>query len=55
MQENGRAEALGMIMKQCHKIVHGQDSDITLHRVEAYFGKLVEIVAFMEQQCQNAA
>ena len=51
VEENGRKEAINAIMSNRHKIAHGKNSDITLVRLRDYFKKAVDVVDFIEQQC----
>lgn len=51
--ENGRKDAIDSIMSNRHLIVHGKDSSITVARLRDYFDKAVEVVEFIESQCNN--
>lgn len=53
MQQNGRKEAIDSIMANRHRIAHGRDSGITVARVREYLDKSVEVVEFIEAQCQG--
>ena len=55
MQEENRSTALNSIMRERHKIAHGRNSTITISTVKDYFEKCIEIVNFMESQCQSCA
>jgi hypothetical protein len=46
-----RGDAINAIMSNRHRIAHGQTSDITVARVNAYLTKIVEVVDFIEAQC----
>jgi RiboL-PSP-HEPN len=47
----GRREAIDAIMSNRHLIAHGKDSGITLARLKEYLSKSVEVVEFIENQC----
>jgi hypothetical protein len=47
-----RGSALHYIMRDRHKIAHGKDSDITLTRIKEYHVKMIELVEFLENQCE---
>lgn len=49
--KDGRKEAIEAIMKNRHKIAHGEISNITILRVKEYLAKIIEVVEFMENQC----
>lgn len=51
VEENGRKEAINAIMTNRHKIAHGKDSDISLHRLRDYLNRAIEVVEFIENQC----
>jgi len=53
MEQNGRKEAIDSIMANRHRIAHGRDSGITVARVRAYLDRCVEVVEFIEAQCQG--
>ncbi len=53
MQQNGPKEAIDSIMANRHRIAHGRDSGITVARVREYLDKSVEVVEFIEAQCQG--
>ncbi len=50
-EENGGDEAINAIMKNRHKIAHGQTSDISFHRVNGYFERATKVIEFLETQC----
>ncbi|HYP25328.1 MAG TPA: HEPN domain-containing protein [Blastocatellia bacterium] len=52
---NGRLEAIDSIMNQRHLIAHGQNqnSNITLAKLKDYLAKSVEVLEFIEQQCNR--
>jgi hypothetical protein len=50
---NGRKEALDSIMANRHQIAHGENSGITLVRVNQYLEKCVEVIDFLEGQCKG--
>lgn len=51
LQAEERSTALNYIIRDRHKIAHGQDSDITLTRIKEYHNKTVEVVKYLENQC----
>lgn len=51
LQAEERSTALNYIIKDRHKIAHGKDSDITLTRIKEYHKKTVEVVKYLETQC----
>ena len=53
MEVNGRNYAIDSIMENRHQIAHGKDSGITLVRVKEYLAKSIEVVEFIEKQCNN--
>lgn len=53
MDQDGRKDALDSIMANRHLIAHGKDSGITVARVNAYLEKCVEVIEFIEVQCQG--
>ena len=50
---NGRKEALDSIMANRHQIAHGENSGITLARVNQYLEKCIEVIDFLEAQCKG--
>lgn len=52
LQQEERNTALNYIIKDRHRIAHGKDSDITLSRIREYHNKAVEIIEFLETQCE---
>ena len=53
MDENGRKEAINSIIGQRHLIAHGRSSTITLAGLQEYVFKAVEVIDFIEEQCQR--
>lgn len=51
LQENGRGEAINSIMHNRHLIAHGKSSNVTVVRLQNWFEKSVEVIAFIENQC----
>ncbi len=51
--DNGRKEAINNIMVNRHKIAHGENSDITITKINDYFTKALEVVDFIEGQCKS--
>jgi hypothetical protein len=52
LDQNLRGEAINSIMQNRHLIAHGRNSDISIARVDQYIGKIAEVAAFIEQQCE---
>lgn len=52
LAENNRNGAIGSIIKNRHKIAHGENSDITLISVKDHWSRVIEVVKFIENQCQ---
>ena len=52
LEQEGRKDAIDAIMSNRHLIAHGKDSGISLARVKEYLKKSVEVIEFIEQQCQ---
>ncbi len=53
LADNGRKDAIDSIMSNRHLIAHGGNSGITLTRVNQYLDKCVEVIDFIETQCQG--
>jgi hypothetical protein len=53
LAEEGRKEAIDSVMANRHLIAHGRDSGITVARVNEYLEKCVEVIEFIEVQCQR--
>lgn len=51
VDEQGRSEAIGNIMNNRHLIAHGRDSQITLSKISDYLKKSVEVLEYIEKQC----
>jgi len=51
IDEEGRKEAINSIMSNRHLIAHGKDTSISLVRIKEYLAKSVEVVKFIENQC----
>lgn len=51
LEDNFRRDAVNTIMSNRHLIAHGQNSNITVARVDQYLSRIVEIVEFIEGQC----
>jgi hypothetical protein len=49
----GRKEAIDAIMAHRHQIAHGGDSGITISRLKEYVARCVEVVEFIEIQCER--
>ena len=54
ISEKGRKDAIDSIMKNRHEIAHGKDTGITIARIKTYFDLSIEVVEFIESQCQNS-
>ncbi len=52
IEENGRKQAIDSIMSHRHRIAHGKDSDITIHRLSDYYRKSIEVITFIEKLCE---
>jgi hypothetical protein len=50
--ENGRKDALDSIMANRHLIVHGRECGISVVRIKEYLGRSVEVLNFIEGQCE---
>jgi hypothetical protein len=53
LDEEGRQDAIDSIMANRHRIAHGQDSGITVARVNAYLERCVAVIEFIEAQCKG--
>ena len=53
VDEDGRREAIDSIMQNRHHISHGKDSGITIARLRPYLNKAVEVLDFVEVQCNS--
>jgi len=51
LQAEERSTAINYIIRDRHKIAHGKDSDITLTRIKEYHTKTVEVIKYLESQC----
>lgn len=51
IDDKGRSEAIGNIMKNRHLIAHGKSSQITLVQIKEYLKRSVEVLDFIEKQC----
>lgn len=52
LDADGRKDAIDAIMSNRNLVAHGKDSGITLARVEEYLKKSIEVIEFVEAQCQ---
>ena len=52
LDNDGRKEAINSIIGHRHQIAHGGNSMITMVTLKEYFSKAVEVVEFVENQCQ---
>jgi hypothetical protein len=53
LDDDGRKEAINSIMANRHLIAHGKSSGITVARVNEYFRKGIDVVEFLEDQCER--
>lgn len=53
VDSNGRREAINSIMKNRHEIAHGKYSGITMAQIKDYLDKAVEVIDFIESQCER--
>jgi hypothetical protein len=50
-EDQSRKYAIDSIMQTRHEIAHGKNTGISVVRVKEYFEKSVEIIEFIENQC----
>ena len=55
MEDEGRGDAIDSIIKNRHLIAHGSDqnSGVTVSRVKDWLEKAIEVLEFIESQCQQ--
>lgn len=53
VEDEGRKEALDSIMSNRHLIAHGKNSGITVSRLQDYLNKSVQVIDFIETQCNQ--
>jgi hypothetical protein len=53
VNDEGRKEALDSIMSNRHLIAHGKNSGITVARLQEYLNKSVQVVDYIENQCNH--
>ena len=51
--EGSRKEALDSIMNNRNQIAHGKSVGVTVHRVRDYIDRCVEVLEFIEDQCDG--
>lgn len=51
IENEGRKEAISSIMSNRHLIAHGKDTSISLVRIKEYLTKSIEVIEFIENQC----
>lgn len=51
LQDEERSSAVNYIIRDRHKIAHGKDSNITLTSIREYHNKTVQVIEFLENQC----
>lgn len=54
VNQDGRREAINSIMNNRHQIAHGKVVDITIARIKDYFGKSIQVIEFIEDQCDSS-
>jgi len=47
-----RGSSINYIITERHRIAHGDNSEITINRLQLHFTKAVEVVAFIEEKLQ---
>lgn len=52
-EDQSRKFAIDSIMQIRHEIAHGKNTGITIVRVKDYFEKSVEVIEFIENQCDG--
>ena len=52
-ESSGRKDAIDSIMRNRHQIAHGQYSGVTMVRLKDYLDKALEVVEFIERQCDT--
>lgn len=55
LNEGGRKEAIDGIMNNRNGIVHGKDTGITLATVKDYLRRALEVIEFIEHQCNDSS
>jgi hypothetical protein len=53
LDDDGKGDAMNSIMSNRHLIAHGENSGITLARVKEYLFKSMQVIEFIEQQCES--
>ena len=48
VEDNGRKEAVDLIMSNRHRIAHGKNSDISIVRLRQALNKSIEVIEFIE-------
>jgi hypothetical protein len=52
VEDEGRDDAIGNIMTNRHLIAHGKNSQITIGKIKEYLKLAVEVLEFIENQCE---
>jgi len=52
-EDENRNNGIDSIMANRHNIAHGKNSGITIGRLRNYFAKSLEIIEFLENQCEG--
>lgn len=52
-EDVSRKTSIDSIMQTRHEIAHGKNTGITVIRVKEYFEKSIEVIEFIESQCNN--
>jgi hypothetical protein len=53
LEKDGRGDAIDSIMANRHLIAHGKYSGITMTRIKEYIEKSLEVIDFIESQCNS--
>lgn len=51
--DSGRKDAIDSIINVRHQVAHGRDTNITIARLQEYYRRAVEVVDFIEDQCDS--
>jgi RiboL-PSP-HEPN len=53
LEKNGGKDAIDSIMANRHLIAHGRNSGISMSRVKDYLKRILQVLDFIEAQCQG--
>ncbi len=53
LDDQGRKDAVDSVMANRNQIAHGKDVNITLGRLRSFLDKVIDVLAFIEQQCRG--